>query len=169
MDYFSRYVEVALLQSSQTSREVIRALKSIFARHGIPEMVRSDNGPQYDSAEFIKFAKDWSFHHVTSSPRFPQSNGAVERAIQTAGYTESTDTSILYRGTGTGTIRRNRRDLVPLSPTAAQASPKTWITEPLGKSTRPDISAPDTARKAVLTPTQTRSGRVVVPPVRLDL
>ena len=40
-------------------------------------------GPQYDSAEFSHFAKQWGFKHVTSSPRFPQSNGEVERGVRT--------------------------------------------------------------------------------------
>ena len=72
IDYFSRYVEVAAMQKTTKSSEVIRALKSIFARHGIPEQVRSDNSPQFDSAEFAYFAKEWGFKHSTSSPRFPQ-------------------------------------------------------------------------------------------------
>ena len=82
VDYFSKYLEVSLL-TSLTSSETIRALKAVFARHGIPEKVRSDNGTQYDSAEFAKFAKDWQFKHITSSPHFPQSNGQAERAVQT--------------------------------------------------------------------------------------
>ena len=80
---FSRYVEVAAMAKTTKSSEVIRVLKSIFARHGIPEQLRSDNGPQYDSAEFSHFAKQWGFKHVTSSPRFPQSNGEVERGVRT--------------------------------------------------------------------------------------
>jgi len=82
VDYFSKFVEVSLL-ASETSQETIRALKSIFARHGIPETLRSDNGPQYSSGEFAKFAKEWEFQHVTSSPIYPQSNGGAERAVQT--------------------------------------------------------------------------------------
>ena len=58
MDYFSRYVEVAAMQTTTKSSDVLRALKSIFARHGIPEQVRSDNGPQFDSAEISYFAKE---------------------------------------------------------------------------------------------------------------
>ena len=83
IDYYSRYVKVAAMTKTTKSSEIIRALKSIFARHGIPEQVRSDNGPQYDSAEFSHFAKEWGFKHVTSSPRFPQSNGEVERGVRT--------------------------------------------------------------------------------------
>ena len=52
----------------------LSALKAIFARHGIPEEVRRDNGLQYASVEFTDFAREWGFKHTTSSPRFPQSN-----------------------------------------------------------------------------------------------
>ena len=83
VDYFSKFIKVNYL-ASLTSSESIHALKAIFARHGIPEVVRSDNGPQYDSAEFAKFAKDWEFKHVTSSPLYAQSNGEAERAVQSA-------------------------------------------------------------------------------------
>ena len=83
VDYFSRYIEVAAIQKTTKSHEVITALKAIFARHGIPEEVRSDNGPQYASAEFTSFAKEWGFKHTTSSPCFLQFNGEVERAVET--------------------------------------------------------------------------------------
>ena len=67
VDYFSRYPEVLQLTST-TSMSVISALKSVFSRHGIPEIVRSDIGPQYSSAEFMSFASSYGFHHLTSSP-----------------------------------------------------------------------------------------------------
>ena len=81
-DYYSRYVELAKL-SSTTSVSIINHLKSIFARHGIPVTLVTDNGPQYSSHVFEEFAKEYGFTHVTSSPRFAQSNGHAERAIQT--------------------------------------------------------------------------------------
>ena len=43
----------------------------------------SDNGPQYNSAMFTEFAKEWHFQHITSSPRYPQSDGFIERQVQT--------------------------------------------------------------------------------------
>ncbi|KAL5004391.1 hypothetical protein ScPMuIL_017847 [Solemya velum] len=82
IDYFSRYIEIALLKST-SSQAVINHMQSIFARHGIPETVVSDNGPQYASEAFVKFAKDYGFCHETSSPYYPQGNTEAERAVQT--------------------------------------------------------------------------------------
>ena len=78
IDYFSRYPEVIQLKST-TSRAIIEALKSVLSRHGIPEVIMSDNGLQFASEEFAGFTKGYNFHHVTSSPLFPQSNGHAER------------------------------------------------------------------------------------------
>lgn len=83
IDYYSKFIEVSQLQSLQ-SNHVIRKMKKIFARHGIPEVVMSDNGPEFSSGHFRQFAKDWKFQHVTSSPGYAQSNGQTERAIQSA-------------------------------------------------------------------------------------
>ena len=63
---------------------VIAKLKTHFARYGIPDFVHSDNGPQFSSMEFQNFSRQWGFQHVTSSPRYAQSNGGVERAVQVA-------------------------------------------------------------------------------------
>lgn len=82
VDYFSRYPEVVKLRSTTTSA-VILAMKSVFSRHGIPEIVRSDNGPQYSSREFKEFSESYTFRHVTSSPHFPQSNGITKRMVKT--------------------------------------------------------------------------------------
>ena len=38
---------------------------------------------QYSSQEFDDFAKSYNFKHVTSSPRYPQSNGLAERMVKT--------------------------------------------------------------------------------------
>jgi len=81
-DYYSRYPEIALLTNEQ-SKSTITHLKSIFARHGIPEMVFSDNGPQYSSKEFKQFAQNYGFQSVTSSPTYPRANGAAERMVKT--------------------------------------------------------------------------------------
>ena len=53
-----------------------------MARHGIPDKIVSDNGPQFSSQEFKKFKDLYEFDHVTSSPTYPQSNGKVVKTAQ---------------------------------------------------------------------------------------
>ena len=64
---------------------VVTAMKEIFACHGhrVPCEVLSDNGPQFSCWEFAEFARQYGFHHSTSSPRYPQGNGLVERCVRT--------------------------------------------------------------------------------------
>ena len=81
-NYYSRYIEVAQL-STTSSAVIIQHTKSIFARHGIPEVVVSDNGPQYASSAYKTFTREYGFTHITSSPLCPQGNGEAERAVKT--------------------------------------------------------------------------------------
>ena len=78
IDYYSCYVEMCKLHST-TSTATIQHMKSILARHGIPETL---NGPQFSEDSFAHFAKEFDFQHQTISPNFPQSNGEVERAVK---------------------------------------------------------------------------------------
>ena len=82
VDYYSRFPEIRHLSSTR-SANVISALTEIFACHGIPSEIVSDNGPQFSGAEFQQFAVKLGFRHITSSPRYPQGNGLVERCVQT--------------------------------------------------------------------------------------
>ena len=81
-DYYSNYIEVAHL-NNLTSHAVIKELKAIFARFGVPDTLVTDNGTQFSSAEFAVFATTWMFEHKISSPTYPQSNGKAEKAVQT--------------------------------------------------------------------------------------
>ena len=82
-DYYSRYFDIVQLRDTK-STTIIRKLRSLFAKFGIPTKVMSDNGPQYSSQEFADFAKQYDFVHNTSSPRHPQSNGLAEKYVQIA-------------------------------------------------------------------------------------
>uniref|UniRef100_A0A3Q2DFB3 Integrase catalytic domain-containing protein n=1 Tax=Cyprinodon variegatus TaxID=28743 RepID=A0A3Q2DFB3_CYPVA len=69
------------LLTNTTSACVITHTKSIFARHGIPYMVVSDNGPCFSSREWQRFATQYEFRHVTASPHYAQSNGQAEKGV----------------------------------------------------------------------------------------
>lgn len=81
-DYHSKFIEIKKL-NSKTAEPVLTALKQIFRTHGIPRRLHSDNGPPFDSKQFAQFVKTYDMEHVTSSPKYPRSNGMVEKAIGT--------------------------------------------------------------------------------------
>nr|XP_029715860.1 uncharacterized protein K02A2.6-like [Aedes albopictus] len=83
VDSWSNFYDFKKLSRS-TSDEVINIMKNWFAVHGIPRVLETDNGPQYSSQDFRKFADEWGFDHKTSSPHFPRSNGLAERFVQVA-------------------------------------------------------------------------------------
>ena len=83
VDYFSNFIEVSKLPPSETKSEyVIKHTKSIFACHGIREIVISDNGLHYSSNEYKCFANRWEFFHDTSSPKYPKGNGLAEASVK---------------------------------------------------------------------------------------
>ena len=82
VDYYSRWFEIRRLNDQSSSR-VISVLKELFSTHGIPDIIVSDNGPQFSSDAFRLFTTEYDFIHVTSSPKYPRANGEVERAVRT--------------------------------------------------------------------------------------
>ena len=63
VDYLSRYLEVEAM-SSTTTQHVVKTLRHLFATHGNPEELVSDNGPQFASEEFAKFAEQCDFEQA---------------------------------------------------------------------------------------------------------
>lgn len=83
-DYYSRYPELYKVRN-MTTQVIIQCLTDCFARHGIPSIICSDNGPQFNSLktrEFITFKKKFCFDHVTSSPHYPKNNGFIEVMVK---------------------------------------------------------------------------------------
>ena len=82
VDAHSKWMEVKMVKNA-TSPTTITALRSIFAAHGIPELLVSDNGSVFTSAEFKNFTQHNGIRHTTSAPYHPATNGLAERAVQT--------------------------------------------------------------------------------------
>ena len=77
-DVFSKYFLVKKLANS-TSAAICAELATIVTELGLPHIIRSDNGPCYNSKEFQQLLQCYNITHHTSSPHHPRSNGFVER------------------------------------------------------------------------------------------
>ena len=82
VDAHSKWIEVAIVNSA-TSSTTIERLRQIFATHGLPETMVSDNGTVFSSMEFLEFCSRNHIRHIRTAPYHPASNGQVERAVQT--------------------------------------------------------------------------------------
>ena len=82
-DVFSKYFLVRKLVNS-TSAVVCAEIATIATELGLPHIIRSDNGPCYNSKEFQQFLQCYNITHHTSSPHHPRSNGFVERMVGAA-------------------------------------------------------------------------------------
>ena len=82
MDAHSKWIEVEIVPSTATSH-TIQKLRNMFATHGLPETVVSDNGSCFTSGEFSTFMAYYGVRHIKSAPYHPATNGLAERAVQT--------------------------------------------------------------------------------------
>ena len=82
-DYYSKYPFVRNIPSGQSnSSTVVKIMRQLFSKQGIPEVVRTDNGLHFNGQTFQEFARDLGFKHITSSPHYPRSNGFIESQVK---------------------------------------------------------------------------------------
>ena len=62
VDYYSRFPVLRWLGSTM-SRVLVQEMKAVFAELGVPNVIVSDSGPQYTSAEFRDFMKHCQIEH----------------------------------------------------------------------------------------------------------
>ncbi|XP_068684183.1 uncharacterized protein [Montipora foliosa] len=82
VDHYSDYIELDSLSGNISANSVIRAMKRQFARHGIPDKLITDNGPQFESHECSRFAREYGFTLVKSSPYYSRGNGKADSAVK---------------------------------------------------------------------------------------
>ncbi len=74
---------VTFRDKNTTARQVVDYVRKFFSNVGAPLALWSDNGPQFEAAEFWSFLADWDITALTSSPHYAQSNGRAESEINT--------------------------------------------------------------------------------------
>lgn len=83
VDGYLKWLEIVLM-SSTISEALIRALHRIFATHGLPDLIMSDNSPQLTSTVFESFLAGQGIRHALILPFHPAGNGLAERMVWTA-------------------------------------------------------------------------------------
>ena len=81
LDAYSKYPEVEIV-SSTAAGNAFPALERIFATHGIPEVLKTDNGPPFQGQAFHEFATEKGFHHRKVTPLWPEANGHAENFMR---------------------------------------------------------------------------------------
>ncbi|XP_063627468.1 uncharacterized protein K02A2.6-like [Cydia splendana] len=81
VDSSSKWIEVKQMTRT-TADDVIRVLREMFARFGLPKMMVSDNGPPFTSGELTQFMQFNGIKQTYSPVYHPSSNGAAEGAVK---------------------------------------------------------------------------------------
>ena len=82
VDSFSKYHLVIYTPVPVSNKAVTVIIRAYCTQFGRPDEIMSDNGTLYTGEAFQKFIREWNIEHVTSSLRYPQSNGFIERHVK---------------------------------------------------------------------------------------
>lgn len=82
VDCYTDWPTIIPMGTDITASHLNAGLRELFSRTAIPDIFWSDRGPQFTSKEFKLFTSQWGFHHQTSTPHYPQSNGRAEAAVK---------------------------------------------------------------------------------------
>ena len=78
IDYFTKWVEAEALAIITEKNIQNFFWRNIICRYGIPRVLVSDNGKQFDNSAFNDFCSELGIKNHYSSPAHPQANGQVE-------------------------------------------------------------------------------------------
>ena len=78
IDYFTKWVEAELLATIM--EKIIHSFvwRNIICKYGIPKVLVSDNGKQFDNSAFRDFCSELGIKNHYLSPAYSQANGQVE-------------------------------------------------------------------------------------------
>ena len=83
----SKWPEISIFLRNQSTNAdgVIAAMEKMFAVHGVPDVVRTDNGPPFNSKTFKDFSKRIGFQTQKVTPLWPEANGQAEAFMKCLG------------------------------------------------------------------------------------
>ena len=83
-DTFSKFPEVEIVNSTE-ARVCIPKLDKIFATHGIPNTIKTDNGPPFNGHKYERYMQVLGTEWQTSTPFWPQGNSNAESFMKLLG------------------------------------------------------------------------------------
>ncbi len=148
VDAFTGYPFARRFAKTPSSRQVVETLMEFFSEFGLPNVIRSDGGRQYESAEFRDFCSVNRIDHRLSSAHYPQSNGLAESAVKRV-------KNVLRRvseesaGPRSETYVRLLRGLMEMRATPLQdgLSPAEWMLHRQPRTTVPGSGMPTSAHR----------------------
>jgi len=130
VDHYSDFIEVDELNDTLAST-ISKLTEAHITRHGIPEAIITDNGPQFIAHEYEALCRKYGMQHITSSPYWSQGNGKAEASVkilksflQKAGHDDLPMALLTYRDTAPQghelnpaqrSMGRRLRGLLPIS------------------------------------------------------
>jgi hypothetical protein len=152
VDEYSGYMDIRKLGKHSTGDLIIEALRETFNAMDTPVVVKSDGGPQLPGVARIvmDYLEHWGITYDPSSPRMPETNGMAEAAVKAAkriirgaeGKAGPIQEGLeAHRNTPRRGGRspsemawgRQRRERLPVHPTAVQAREEVPVEEHLAR------------------------------------
>ena len=82
-DYFSKWVEAFPMPNQEASTVADLLVKEVVCRFGVPLLIHSDQGRNFESAVFTEMCQMLGMYKTRTTPYHPQSDGMVERFNRT--------------------------------------------------------------------------------------
>jgi transposase InsO family protein len=82
-DYFTNWVEAKPLTHITDTDSKKFVWRNIITRFGIPRVLVSDNGTQFDIVPFKAFCEQYRIKNYFSTPAYPQGNSQAESSTKT--------------------------------------------------------------------------------------
>lgn len=83
MDYFTKWPEAYALPDQEAETVVDALVEGLFSRFGVPEVIHTDQGRNFESRLFATMCEKLGSHKTRTTPLHPQSDGLVERFNRT--------------------------------------------------------------------------------------
>ena len=81
-DRLSGWPVIADSGREATARTLVGNIREIFTHIGVPQVLKSDGGPQFTARHTKEFLRRWGVTQHISSPHYPQANGHAEASVK---------------------------------------------------------------------------------------